>query len=106
MIDNNIRLNRELKTVKKMINIYCQGKHKMGGICNNCTNLVHYVAFKLSKCPFAKNKPVCEDCTIHCYNTNSRDKIKKVMRYSGPRLIFYHPLDVIRHYYQKYFYEK
>ena len=59
--------------------------------------LVNY-AFKLiEKCPMMKDKTFCSKCHIHCYEKNMQKQIKKVMRYSGPRMIFYHPLLALRH---------
>ncbi len=106
-IENQLypRLRRELITVKNMIRIYCNGNHNSKSLCINCKNLEVYATQRLTKCPFSINKPVCEDCTIHCYNKFYRDEIKKVMRYSGPRLILHHPIYLIRHYIDKYSYE-
>ena len=43
------------------------------------------------------NMHVCANCTVHCYKPEMREKIREVMRYSGPRMLFIHPLVVIRH---------
>lgn len=99
------RIQRELNTLKKMIHIYCNRNHKSINLCSMCKKLEEYASQRLSKCPFLPNKPVCEDCAIHCYKINYRDEIKKIMRFSGPRLIFYHPIYLIRHYIDKYSYE-
>ncbi|MFW2365981.1 MAG: nitrous oxide-stimulated promoter family protein, partial [Desulforhopalus sp.] len=41
---------------------------------------------------FQQDKPTCGNCTIHCYKQDMRDKVRKVMRYSGPKMIRFHPL--------------
>lgn len=35
---------KELKTVRKMIEIYCKGQHrrKSGDLCESCAELMHY----------------------------------------------------------------
>lgn len=89
----------EVKYIPKMISIYCKGKHhtKKGCLCDDCKELQEYALFRLSKCPFKENKNFCSFCHIHCYKENMRVKIKDVMKYSGPRLIFTHPIFSISH---------
>lgn len=83
----------DLKTVRFMIELYCRGKHKTkrGELCNECRELWEYVQLRRSKCPFGDNKPFCSNCKIHCYKSEMRERIKAVMRYSGPRMMFYNP---------------
>ena len=59
--------------------------------------LVNYALKRIEKCPMMKDKTFCSQCHIHCYEKNMQKQIKKVMRYSGPRMIFYHPLLALRH---------
>jgi len=56
---------------------------------------------RLSKCPFGDDKGKCANCSIHCYKPDLRQKIKAVMRFSGPRMFLYHPIDLIRHFIKK-----
>ena len=82
--------------VSKMIDIYFK---KHGGIdSKECKELKDYANFRLSKCPYRNTKDFCSKCKIHCYEKEKRELIKKVMRYSGPRIFFYHPIITIRHY--------
>lgn len=85
--------DNDLKTVRFMIELYCRGKHKTkrGELCNECRELWEYVQLRRSKCPFGDNKPFCSNCKIHCYKSEMRERIKAVMRYSGPRMMFYNP---------------
>lgn len=34
---------------------------------------------------------------VHCYKPEMREKIREVMRFSGPRMIFHHPYLAIKH---------
>lgn len=83
----------DLNTVRFMIELYCRRKHKTkkGELCGECQQLWEYVQFRRAKCPFGENKPFCSNCRIHCYKPEMREKIKEVMRYSGPRMMFYNP---------------
>jgi len=92
------RINLEFKTISKMIRIYCSGVHKTsGGLCGECAALNDYAELRLQYCPFGDEKPVCSECKIHCYKSDMREKVKEVMRYSGPRMIFRHPYLAVMH---------
>ena len=42
-------------------------------------------------------KAFCAMCKTHCYAPTYRERIKEVMRYSGPRMLWIHPIMTIRH---------
>lgn len=90
---------KEIEVVTLMIQKYCRKKHKTkkGELCEECSKLLDYVKFRRSKCPFGDNKPFCQNCKIHCYNKENREKIREVMRFSGPRIIFSHPVVCFKH---------
>lgn len=92
-------IEREKETIRKMVEIYCWKKHgsKRGELCQSCKELLSYAFKRLDLCPFKEKKPTCRKCPVHCYNPEYRRKIKEVMRFSGPRLIIYNPLDWIVH---------
>ena len=53
------------------------------------------------ECPFMETKTFCSQCKVHCYKKDKREQIRKVMRFSGPRMLVYHPVMAICHlYYQ------
>lgn len=49
------------------------------------------------KCPFMETKTFCSNCRVHCYKPEMREKIREVMRFSGPRMILHHPVMAVRH---------
>ncbi len=87
------RIDREKKTIKAMIVIFCREQHgtKAGNLCNECTTLMEYANQKLNKCKFQDQKPTCARCPIHCYRPDMRVKVKEVMRFSGPKMTLRHP---------------
>jgi len=88
----------ETGTVVKMIEIYCQGLHQTKqGLCKECEELLLYAKERLQKCPH-EIKPKCSDCKIHCYEVNKRNRIKEVMKYSGPRMLIRHPILAVKHF--------
>ncbi len=92
-------MNRERKTIKAMIKIYCRYNHRCKeGICSDCNELLDYAFKRLDKCPFQENKTTCGKCRIHCYKPVMREKIKKVMRYSGPKMLYFHPVLAFYHF--------
>ncbi len=90
--------SREKKTVSNMIRIYCRAKHgQRNGFCDDCQQLEEYAHRRLERCPFGEKKPVCKKCPVHCYKPEYREKIKEIMRFSGPRMLIYHPLEAVKH---------
>ena len=93
---------REKNTVSKMIRLYCRLKHGMhDSLCAECKQLETYAHGRLEHCPFGEIKPACQNCTVHCYKLDYREKIREVMRFSGQRMIFFHPIEAIRHLWHK-----
>jgi hypothetical protein len=92
------RLQRERDTVKKMIELYCELNHNSEGeLCNECSGLMDYIDERLDKCPFENDKPTCDRCTVHCYRKDEREHIRRIMRFSGPRMTYRHPVMAIVH---------
>ena len=98
MYIGNPRLAREKKTIEAMIKIYCNDHHSTSNeLCSDCQELFEYAKTRLEKCPFQENKPTCAKCPIHCYKSCKRIQIRGVMRYSGPRMLFKHPVLAFHH---------
>ncbi|MFX1496292.1 MAG: nitrous oxide-stimulated promoter family protein [Promethearchaeota archaeon] len=94
----NKTIEKERITVQTMVKIYCKKFHgNKSELCNECLELLEYVEERLKNCRFGKNKPTCKKCPIHCYKPTMRERIQEVMRYSGPRMIYLHPIMGIRH---------
>ncbi|MNJ76161.1 hypothetical protein D3C77_733840 [compost metagenome] len=66
-------------------------------LCQECIVLHKYASKRLEVCPFGENKTTCVNCPVHCYAPLQREKIQEVMRYSGPRMLWKHPVLTIRH---------
>lgn len=88
---------KERELVSFMIGLYCRKKHKTEELCPECRELLDYAYQRIEHCPFMEKKTFCSSCRSHCYRGNKRDKIKEIMRWSGPRLLFYRPMDCLRH---------
>ncbi|MBA3031435.1 MAG: nitrous oxide-stimulated promoter family protein [Desulfobacteraceae bacterium] len=92
------RMQRERKTVQAMIRMCCKEHHSPeADLCPNCMNLSTYADRRLDSCPFGERKTNCTQCPIHCYTPEMRERIRLVMRYSGPKMIWRHPILAIRH---------
>lgn len=85
------RMEREVVTIQKMIGLYCKSEHGTGELCSECAELDAYAQFRLSKCPFQEKKPACQKCKIHCYKPDMKEKVKVVMRKTGPKMLLHHP---------------
>lgn len=89
--------DREKRIVGEMIRLYCRKNHRTEELCDECKSLLEYAKQRSEKCPFMEAKTFCSNCKVHCYKPEMREKIRKVMRFSGPRMIFYHPILALRH---------
>lgn len=93
---NNIRYEKE--TIGRMLKLYCRLKHDSHDkLCDECAELENYALARLDNCKFGEEKPACKECPIHCYKADKRNAMKNVMRFTGPRMIFYHPQDFFIH---------
>lgn len=89
---------REKMLVSQMIRLYCRKKHRTkNGLCPECRELDEYARLRSDKCPFMETKTFCSNCKVHCYKPQMREKIREVMRFSGPRMILNHPILAVRH---------
>ncbi|MEG1562968.1 MAG: nitrous oxide-stimulated promoter family protein [Bacteroides sp.] len=88
---------QEKKTVERMIRLYCRKKEKNTVLCPACEELLRYACTRLDRCPFGEKKGSCRKCSVHCYQPAMRQRMREVMRFSGPRMFFYAPLATIRH---------
>ncbi|MGY5855252.1 MAG: nitrous oxide-stimulated promoter family protein [Candidatus Thorarchaeota archaeon] len=93
------KIRKEKDTVEKMIRLYCEKKHSTSStiLCSECRNLLEYSYQRLEQCQYQEDKPTCRKCPVHCYRPAMRKEIRRVMRFSGPRLVLRAPLDWIRH---------
>lgn len=94
----------EDKVCTLMIQVYCHGAHKTKRamkseeeLCLECRELANYVHERVARCPFMATKTFCSMCKVHCYKPEKREQIRKVMRYSGPRMLLYHPVLAVKH---------
>ena len=99
-MEKNIQSKREREKamVSQMITLYCKKNHRTKhGLCSDCAELDKYARLRSDKCPFMEIKTFCSNCKVHCYKQEMREKIRAVMRFAGPRMIFHHPVAAIRH---------
>ena len=105
---DSIRKKRdaEKELVGCMIRVYCHRNHKelwkaegkrKDYLCTECKELSDYAAMRSEKCPHMETKTFCSCCKTHCYKPDMKQKIKEVMRYSGPRMLFHHPVLAVKH---------
>ncbi len=91
------RLDRERKTVRAMVDMYCDHHHDGVALCSDCAELAAYADCRLDLCPYGGSKPACAECPIHCFRPDPRERMREVMRYSGPRMFRKHPFLAIMH---------
>lgn len=88
---------REKAMVSEMIALYFRKNHRTKSLCPDCAALADYARRRSDQCPFMEAKTFCSNCAVHCYAPEMREKIRAVMRFSGPRMLFHHPAMAVRH---------
>lgn len=85
-----------------MTKIHCKGQHHKTHsiLCTSCQEMVVYAWDRIDHCPHGAKKPFCSKCTIHCFQPLFRERVKTMMRYSGPRMIFYAPKVALQHFFK------
>jgi hypothetical protein len=95
---DHTRIARENKTIAAMIRMQCRDQHHTPkGICPDCHELLAYARERLVRCPYQEGKTACARCPIHCYKPAMREKIRAVMRYAGPKMMYRHPILALYH---------
>ena len=103
----------EAEMVSQMIALWCRGHHagvaraadaphvRLGlsdvALCPACAELRAYALGRIGRCPHMGTKTFCSVCPTHCYRPEMRERIREVMRWSGPRMLMYRPVPAIRH---------
>ena len=95
------RIRREQKTIAAMVRVYCRARHGRPApaedLCPECAELLAYAHARLQRCRLGELKPTCAACTVHCYAPALRERVRTVMRFAGPRMIYRHPVMAVRH---------
>ena len=91
------KIDKDKKVIRIMIECYCKSNHKTTHLCQECEELLHYAYIRIEKCPHGNKKTSCRKCEIHCYSSDKKEAIRRVMRFSGPRMILSHPFIAIEH---------
>ena len=95
--DNRRKRDREKEMVSQMIELYCRKKHREKALCPDCRQLLAYTSGRIEHCPHMETKTFCSRCKTHCYAPAMREKIREVMRFSGPWMMLCHPGAAMRH---------
>lgn len=95
------RIESEQETVRKMIALYCHHHLHQDTMPEEYQHLAGYACQRLNLCKYGEQKTTCEDCLTHCYAPKEREQIREIMRWAGPRMIWYAPKDAIVHTFRK-----
>lgn len=91
------KIEREKDTIRFMIDLYCRKKLKTKCIPEEYKELTEYALQRLDRCKFGDKKSSCKKCPIHCYKIDKRQEIRMIMRWAGPRMLYYAPIVAIKH---------
>ena len=91
------RRAREFRTIAAMLQLYCRAHHGSTAFCPACADLHDYARRRLEHCVFGEAKPTCANCPVHCYSAGMRERVRQVMRWAGPRMLWRHPVLAVWH---------
>jgi uncharacterized membrane protein YbaN (DUF454 family) len=96
-----LHIQRESKKhiLFKMVALFCGKKHSSpkGELCLDCKALLDYAYKRCDDCPQMATGVSCKRCKTPCYKPEMKDKMRVVMRWSGPRILLHHPIAVIKY---------
>lgn len=84
-------IDQEKELISIMIKIYEDGNKV------DLSDLKNYAFKRIEFCPRKEEKTFCSSCPIRCYQKTYRQQIREVMKYSGKRIIFKHPVIAFKH---------
>ncbi|MGN6552875.1 MAG: nitrous oxide-stimulated promoter family protein [Verrucomicrobiota bacterium] len=86
---------REGVMLEKMIQLYCQQKHRMhyDGLCENCGRLLASFKHHLEQCPFGVENSLCATCHVRCCR---RGNWENIIRTTAPGMLWRHPKLTVR----------
>jgi hypothetical protein len=107
----------DIQILIRFVHIFCREKHRENSkrpfsppveevaplvqkgvrLCETCSELLSYGIRKRSRCPYDP-KPMCKKCETQCYNRKYQERVREVMKFSGPYLIKRGRLDLLYHY--------
>lgn len=90
-------IEREKRTIALMIRLYCRHKLKQRTPDAEHQALIDYCQRRLDQCRWLDAKPACRYCPSHCYAQQQREEVRRIMRWMGPRMVLYAPMEVVRH---------
>jgi len=91
------RIERDSQTIRLMIDLYCRHCQHRQELSADYQQLADYACRRLEHCRYGNSKPACKNCPVHCYKPEMREQIRIVMRWAGPRMLFYSPRALFRH---------
>lgn len=97
MKSTDYKREQEKRVIAQMIRIFCKKHHHQADLCPDCQAVLSYAMDRSDHCPFMESKTFCSNCKVHCYRPEMREKIRDIMRFSGPRMLLYHPVLAVSH---------
>ena len=92
------RIEREKRTVERMIRLYCRRKEHNAELCEACRSLLSYACRRLETCRYGPLKRLLQ--TVHGSllrsGTAGKDSGRDALCRT-PRMLLYHPLEALRH---------
>lgn len=102
---------KDIRIIARFTEVWCKGHHHAGRrshllpegldpveLCEECGRFVAYAVARRLHCPLEAEKPSCKHCRIHCYAPAQREQVRRIMAWSGRKMIMRGRLDYLWHY--------
>lgn len=66
-------------------------------LCKDCLNLALLAQIHIQQCARIQDKSFCHLCPKNCYSKRHLKQISTMMKFSGKRILFYHPLLALKY---------
>lgn len=85
---------KKKKTLNFMFDIYKKSHPQRK---EDLDELKSYAFTRIDKCPNVEEGIYCNTCKIHCFKEDEKEEMRKIMKFSGPRMMIYHPILAMDH---------
>lgn len=92
---------KDRRTLEAIGLIYCRAHHHdcakdATGLCPDCREAIEGTLDRTLHCP-SNHQGNCQDCSIHCQRGEAQQRIKAIMAYAAPRMLWRHPLMTVEY---------
>lgn len=91
------RREKERRLLSCMVAYYCRKNHgNRVRLCPECADVDRFIRQRCH-CPRQEATRLCRSCPAQCGRPELKEKLRRMVRYACPRMLFRHPVTVSRY---------